>query len=96
MCVDCNERITLCEQSDWLMAKLARVAKAVVAVEDRRADILSSGTACTPLQGRLVPTLDDASRCRAVADAVTDLLVKLSDPRSGAAPSGVAVILGGA
>ena len=39
MCADCNERITLCEQSDLLMANLARVAKAVVAVEDRRADI---------------------------------------------------------
>ena len=95
MCADCNERITLCEQSDLLMANLARVAKAVVAVEDRRADILSHGTACTPFKGRLVPTVDDASRCRAVADAVTDLLVRLSDPRMGAASPTVAVILSG-
>ena len=33
MCVDCNERITLRGQSDLLMEKLARVAKAVIAVD---------------------------------------------------------------
>lgn len=95
MCVDCNERITLRGQSDLLMEKLARVAKAVIAVEDRRADVLSHATACGLLDAPLVAGLDDASRCGAVADAVTDLLVKLSDPRLVAAPSAVAVILGG-
>jgi hypothetical protein len=89
MCAISAEQHTLTAESELLIKRLLRVAHAVIHVEDRRADLLLRETAPASID-QLVAVSGQAANCRAVADAATDLVVRvgavrnhLSSPRDG-------------
>ena len=63
-------------ESELLIARLLRVAKALIMVEDRRADLLMQDAAGASTD-RLVGITDEAADCRAVADAASDLVLRI-------------------
>jgi ribosomal protein L12E/L44/L45/RPP1/RPP2 len=70
------EQHTLSAESELLIEKLLRVAKAVVHVEDRRADLLMSAATHAPIE-EVEAITSHAASCRAVAGAATDLVVRV-------------------
>lgn len=83
MCALSSERHTRRDQSELLIAKLNQVAKAVIMVEDRRAELLMQDASRAPMD-RLVAITGEAEQCRAIADAATELVVSLRDVRFAA------------
>jgi hypothetical protein len=82
MDADRNERRILRDESDVLVPRLLRVAKAVITVEDRRADLLMQDAAHGPV-AQVTAAASEAAHCRAVADAATDLVSRLGRLRDG-------------
>src|SRR5205807_3622962 len=76
MCAISAEHHTLRAQSELLIEKLLRVAKAVAHVEDRRADLLMSEATHAPIDA-IEAITDHATYCREVAGAATDLVARV-------------------
>jgi hypothetical protein len=81
MCAYSSEGHTRRHQSELLRARLDQVAKAVIVVEDRRAELLRQDASCAPMD-RLVGITREAEQCRAVADAATEVVASLRNVRS--------------
>ena len=69
------------DESAFLLAKLLRVANAVIAVEDRRAELLMHDAAVAPAD-RVTALMSNASDCRAVAAAAAVMVKHMENHRA--------------
>jgi hypothetical protein len=76
MCAVSDERHTPRDESKLLVARLLRVAKAVIMVEDRRADEWTKYALLVPADQIMAVTREIANG-RAVGDAATDQILAL-------------------
>lgn len=75
------------DESEFLVAKLLRVANAVIAVEDRRADLLMCDAATAPAD-RVTTLMSRAAECRAVATAAAVMVKHMESQRTLDTPAG--------
>jgi hypothetical protein len=90
-----GQQRTLNAESDYLLAKLVKTAKAAALVEDRRAELFMEA-ASTASADQIVDRVTEAGLCRRVADAAFELILAIDDValrrRDGASPSASAVV----
>jgi hypothetical protein len=72
-----SQQFNLDAESDYLLAKLVKTAKAVALVEDRRAELLM--VAGTARAEQVVDEVTEAGLCRRVADAAFALILAIDD-----------------
>ena len=80
MCADSAEHRTLMDGSELLISRLLQVAKAVILLQDRRAELLM-WEASRASGDQLIGLTDEAADCREVADAATELVVRVGGVR---------------
>jgi hypothetical protein len=90
-----SQHFNLDAESDYLLARLVKTAKAVALVEDRRAELLMVA-ASTARAEQVFARVTEAGLCGRVADAAFALILAIDDValrrRDGASPSASPIV----